>query len=292
VDVLDSFTLSDVIPTRNNLGPKLFKRFHPWPHDQSYFPSLKDILSMFIQHFYDQTPPVSLRAKESFPNAEKVLCEAYSLFDPTPALLNLINACPTEAAVKDLLFYYMDAAEDDPSRAYALTSVLVALRDSPEAPLIQDGSLIQDRFSLATAFHVGLSDLYSWCFHLDDDSICPTNTYLVTCLLSGLTLKHNLSSSHHQYYEVRYGIDCHGDPSLCELWVIGACIQLLTIGSKIVSEKIFNYSASEVATKLRSQQSASTVKEFNARKLLEVCQLFLHYELSSLLSSTACYLAR
>jgi hypothetical protein len=274
---------------------KTFQTFSPMAtHDQTphqAFPPLKMILPAIIQQyfpfFYGQ-PPVSRCAQESFPDAEEVF---YGLSDPTPALLSLINAYPTKAAVKDLLFYYMDAAEDDPSRAYALTSVLVALRDSPEAPLIQDGSLIQDRFSLATAFDVGLSDLYSWCFHLDDDSICPTNTYLVTCLLSGLTLKHNLSSSHHQYYEVRYGIDCHGDPSLCELWVIGACIQLLTIGSKIVSEKIFNYSASEVATKLRSQQSAGTVKELNARKLLEVCQLFLHYELSSL-SSTAYYFAR
>jgi len=80
--------------------------------------------------------------------------EAYGLSDPTPALLNLINAYSTEAAVEGLLFYYTDAVEEDPSRAYALTSVLVALRDSPEAPLIQGGSLIQDGSSLAMAFHV------------------------------------------------------------------------------------------------------------------------------------------
>ena len=75
-------------------------------HDQSYFPSLKDILSMFIQQtfpfFYDQTPPVSLCEEESLPNAEKFLREAYGLFDPTPVLLNLIKDYPTEAAVRDL----------------------------------------------------------------------------------------------------------------------------------------------------------------------------------------------
>ena len=193
--------------------------------------------------------------------------------------MNLINAYPTEAAVEDLLFYYTDAVEEDPSRAYALTSVLVALRDCS---------------SLAMAFHVTLADLYSQSFYLDDDdnTLSPTNTYLIDCLLSGLSSKHNLSSSHDQYFEVRDGLDCHGDSSIYELWVIGACIQLLTIGSKIVSEKMFNYAANEVATKLRSQQSAGTVKELNAQKLLEVCQLFLRYELSSLLSSTAYYLSR
>ena len=119
----------------------------------------------------------------------------------------------------------------------------------------------------------------------------PIYLYLIDCLLSGLSLKHDLSSSHHQYFEVRDGLDCHGKSSIDELWVIGACIQLLTIGSKIVSEKMFNYSANEVATKLRFYQSAGTVKELNAQKLLEVCQLFLHYESTSLLSSPAYYLA-
>jgi hypothetical protein len=264
----------------------------------AYFPPLKMILPTIIQQyfpfFYGQPPPGSLRAKESFPDAKQVLCETYRLSDPTPALLTIINAYPTEAVVKDLLFYYMDAAEDNPSRAYALTSVLVALRDSPEAPLIQGGSLIQDGSSLAMAFHVTLADLYSRSFYVDDDDSAfgPTNIYLIDCLLSGLSLKHNLSSSHHQYFEVRDALDCHGNSSIDELWVIGACIQLLTIGSKIVSEQMFNYSANEVATKLRFYQSAGTVKGLNARKLLEVCQLFLHYELSLLLSSTAYYLAR
>ena len=73
------------------------------------------------------------------------------------------------------------------------------------------------------------------------------------------------------------GLDCHGDSSIYELWVVGACIKLLTIGSKIISEEMFHYSASEVATKLRLHQSAAgTVKDSDAKKLVEVCrQLFL-----------------
>ena len=172
--------------------------------------------------FYDQPPP--LRNIESFPNAEKIFRYAYGLSDPTPELLNLIKAHPTEAAVRGLFIYYIDAAVENPSRAYALASVLVALRDSPDAPLIQGDS------SLAMAFHVGLADLHSGAFYFDDynRTFSPTNTYSTDCLLSALSLKHNLTSCPVRYVEVRDGLDCHGNSSIYELWVIGACIQLLT----------------------------------------------------------------
>jgi hypothetical protein len=125
------------------------------------------------------------------------------------------------------------------------------------------------------ALHRRLADIHSQYLTFDDDNetFSPTNTYLTNCLLSGLSLKDNLTSSPLQYIEIRDGLDCHGHSSIYELWVIGACIQLLTIASKIFPEQMFNYSANEVATKLEIQQSAGTVEESNARKLLEVCQL-------------------
>jgi len=68
---------------------------------------------------------------------------AYGLSDPTPELLNLIlKAHPTEAAVRNLLIDCITTVEEDPCRAYALASMLVALRDSPDAPVIQGGSMI------------------------------------------------------------------------------------------------------------------------------------------------------
>jgi hypothetical protein len=68
-------------------------------------------------------------------------------------------------------------------------------------------------------------------------------------------------------------LNADGNSSISELLVIGACIQLLTSGSEIVSAQPFNYTADEVATKLRFQQSAGTVKDSNAQTL-EVCQSF------------------
>lgn len=159
--------------------------------------------------------------------------------------------------------------EENPSRACALASALVALRDSPDAPVIQGGS------SLAEEFHVGLADLHSRGLTFDDDNtkFNPTNTYLTNCLLSGLSFKHDLTSSPDQRQAIRDGLDLNagGNSSISELLVIGACIQLLTSGSEIVAAQPFNYSTNEIATKLRFQQSAGTVKDSNARRLLEVC---------------------
>jgi len=209
--------------------------------------------------------------ENAFPNAEELFHRAYALSDPTPELLKLIKAHPTEAAVRDLLIYYIEAVEDNPPRAYALTSVVVALCESLDAPMIQGG------FSLGEAFFIELHDLLPQGFDLGSDKdskkIGPTNLYLIACLLSGLSFKYNLTSSRDQYGEIRRGLHTHDNSSTPELLVIGACIQLLTSGSKIVTTgKPFIHSADEVAVKLKLQRYAGRVKELNAVKLLEVCQ--------------------
>lgn len=184
--------------------------------------------------------------------------------------------------------YYFEAAEGNPSRAYALTSVLVTLRDSPDAPVIEGSS------TLIPAFYDRLHDLIPRGFDFDKDNrtFGPTNTYLFNCLISGLSFKYNLTSYADQYGEIRKDLDTRSNSSTSELLAIGACIQLLTNGSGIVpTGQPFIHSANEVATKLRSQQSAGRVKEPNALKLLEVCRLF-YDKLNSLIFSTAYYRTR
>jgi len=215
--------------------------------------------------------------EEAFPGADDLFRKAFGLSDPTPELLSLIKAHPTEAAVRDLLIAYILEAEENPSRAYALASVLVALRDSPDAPDIEDLERVDD-YSLAVAFRVKLADLHSRYLIFDDDNktVSPTNTYLTNCLLSALSLKYDLAWCPAQYHEIKDGLIVQGNSWTNELLVTGACIQLLTIGSKIVSDTAF-YSGKEVLTKLRLQQSAGIVKDENVQKLLEVFQFFLHY---------------
>jgi hypothetical protein len=224
--------------------------------------------------------------KEPFPNSEELLRSAFALSDPTPALLQLIKAYPTADAVRDLLIFYIDAVEANPSRAYALASVLVALRDSPDAPVIlsdsSDAPFIQDSSTLAEAFDNELDDLHARgsVFDKDNKTFGPTNTYLINSLLSGLSFKYNLTLSPTQYSYIEDGLHVDDNSSICQLLLIGACIQLLTNGSRIVpTGKPFIRSANEVLIKLRFQQSAGRITDLNALKLLDVCQLLIRYKL-------------
>ncbi|KAF8973566.1 hypothetical protein BDZ97DRAFT_1751597 [Flammula alnicola] len=205
---------------------------------------------------------------DAFPIAEQIFRDALALPDPAPALLDLIKAHPTYAAVSDLLVSLTDVVEETPSRAEVLSIALVTVRDSPDAPTINGDTLV-------ALFSRKLADLLSRGFELDDDAktFAPTNRYLATSLLSGLAFKYGLTSSPDQYGNITNGLDARPDPSAynSEVLVVGACIQLLTNGSGIIpAATSYIKSVDEVVLKLKAQKSAATVKDPNALKLLEL----------------------
>lgn len=84
---------------------------------------------------------------DAFPNSEKFFLDAFSLPDPVPALLALLKDHPTYATVSELILYYFEAAEASPLRAYTLARALLAIREAPDAPIIQgDGSTLRELF--------------------------------------------------------------------------------------------------------------------------------------------------
>ncbi|KAF8972517.1 hypothetical protein BDZ97DRAFT_838158 [Flammula alnicola] len=205
---------------------------------------------------------------DAFPNAEEIFRDALSIPDPAPTLLNLIKEHPTYPAVSDLLFYYTEVAGEQPSRANALATALITVRDAPDAPIIQANGL-------AGLFSRKLADLHSRGFELDDDAkeFGPSNAFLTTSLLSGLSFKHKLTSSSDQYGNIVDGLDAVAGSSAYnpEVLVVGACIQLLTAGSSIIpAATSYIKSVDEVVSKLKAQKSAGTVKDQNAQKLLEL----------------------
>ena len=108
----------------------------------------------------------------------------------------------------------------------------------------------------------------------DNMGIVPTNIFLLTSLLSGLSIKYDLTNSSDQYGTLWEGLNAiDSNSSISEVRVIGACIQLLTSGSIIIrSSEEYIQSANEAVTKLKAQKSRETVKDSNALQLLEVCQ--------------------
>lgn len=226
---------------------------------------------------------------QSFPDAEEHFRYAFAQPDPPEELLKLLNGHPTYPAVVDLMIYYTSVAEEDPWHAHTLASALATVRDSPDAPLIGNLTLLE-LFNRELAAHHPRG--------LDMDSekareFGPTNTFLIHSLLSGLSFKNNLTSSSDQNANIMKGLDARDDSPASEILVTGACIQLLTGGSRIVSLlNSYIQSPEEVATKLRMQQAAGTVKNVNAVKLLEVGRPFAQSKIltqpfcHSLLSST------
>jgi hypothetical protein len=93
-------------------------------------------------------------SNDAFPNAEQLFRDAFSLPNPAPELLKLIKAHPTYAAAMNILVHYTAVVQGNPSRANASALALVAVRDSPDAPVINDDTL-DDLFSRE------LADLHS-----------------------------------------------------------------------------------------------------------------------------------
>ena len=51
----------------------------------------------FLLNLFKSPPLMPIDYQEAFPDAETLFCKAFGLPDPTPELLNLIKAHPTEA---------------------------------------------------------------------------------------------------------------------------------------------------------------------------------------------------
>jgi len=122
-------------------------------------------------------------------------------------------------------------------------------------------------------------DYNSWGFtsvddpDIDNKSFLPTNTFLLTSLLSGLSIRYELTDFSDQYGNIWESLDADDNSLTSEVRVIGACIQLLTSGSKIIRRsKPYIQLANEATTLLKAQKSKGIVKNSNTVQVLEVCQ--------------------
>lgn len=200
---------------------------------------------------------------------------AFALPNPGPVLLKLIKAHPAFETATEFLDYYIDIVQNNPYRANELARTMSYLCEFEDIPI--DSSDGFEGFfyrELADRHRVG----FEW--NKDIETFGPTNTYLITSLQSGLSLKHKLTECSDQYGEIQTALNVvdHNSP-FSEVQVIGACIQLLINGSEIVpGGEPFIQSAEEVATKLKTQKSLGTVKNSDARRVLKVGQSFMQYE--------------
>ena len=208
--------------------------------------------------------------EEAFPNSNHLFQQAFAAADPVPHLLQLLKQHPTYLAVRDLVVSYTEAVEEDPSRGQSLASTLARVRDSSDAPTFGTETLSSHINSV-------LADQHFKVIYGDSEvkEYGPKNTYLLDSLLSGLSLKHGLTSTSDQYAAIDHGLDAPHNSDKSEVLVVGACIQLLLHGSVIVTESAGSYrkEAKVVAKELKAQEVAGTVKNPHAIRVLEVYNL-------------------
>ncbi|KAF9531787.1 hypothetical protein CPB83DRAFT_848738 [Crepidotus variabilis] len=204
---------------------------------------------------------------EAFPNSEQLFKQAFATADPAPALLKLLREHPIYDTVQELVIYYTEAVEEQPLRGKLLASTLARVSVSPDAPNFETDPL-------ASLIDRELADQHFKVIHGNTEvkEYGPKNTYLLDSLLSGLSLKYNLTSTSDQLAAIDDGLDTPSGSEKAELLVVGACIQLLFYGSKIVTDEAGSYKkkASTVAQKLKDHKVAGTVKNPHAVQVLEL----------------------
>lgn len=210
---------------------------------------------------------------EAFPNAERLFKEAFASDQPSAPLLRLLKQHPTYAAVKDMVVTYTDVVETKPADGPRLAAALSQLAHLSDPPQITGAS-----DPLGAIINRELADLhFKWIgYNEGPHTWGPENQYILESYLSGLSLKHGLTSTSDMLASVDDGLDATREWQHVQEKVVGACVQLLVAGSFFTSEQAGSYqkTADEIATKLKKQRDLGLVKEPNGHKVLEV-QCFL-----------------
>jgi hypothetical protein len=208
-------------------------------------------------------PNQVMESDEAFFNSNNLLQQAFADQNPAPLLLDILNAHPTYPTLRDLVFYYAEAVSNDPYRAKTLASALVTIGQSPDSP---------DRVhTLAELLYLELGRTHFY-YNDDNDTVYgPKNTYLLESLLSGFSLRYDLTSTTTMYAYIEKGLKAPRGLEESEVLVVGTCIQLLLHASGTDKKP------GKVAKKLKAHKAAKTVKDPHAIEVLEVrYSIFCH----------------
>jgi len=227
-----------------------------------------------MSHVND-SPPMA----ESFLNAEDAFRDAFNQPNPTPKLLELIKEHPQLPTIIHLVSVYLQLVAECPiqidkfARALvdlqATNDITIAAYDACGNPAQQNILPLLNR-ELA-GFHSG--DLGA---AVEDTSITPSNDYFVASLLSATSMKYRLCDSPAQVGAVMHGLRVNDrryrDDGLSsrEVFVVGACLQLLVTGSYLYGPTGTDTTKVDVLTALQDIRAEGIVKSQNGQRLLEV----------------------
>ncbi|KAF9470726.1 hypothetical protein BDN70DRAFT_998846 [Pholiota conissans] len=181
----------------------------------------------------------------------------YSMFSwTTPHSLSNVNDYmlpPYLPRYLEFVAIYVTLANENPTRAEAPASTL-KVRDALNTPTI--GNL-----TVPEIFSCELGDIHKQDLQVNDtmNTLQPSNIFLTSYLLSGLSFKYELTSCSLQYETILDALDAEPSSDIAELLIV-----------EYDHSTSYFESADEVVSKLRAQKIARAVKDENALKLLHV----------------------
>ena len=212
--------------------------------------------------------------EEAFPNSIRRFQRAFTAHNPVPPLLLILKKHPIYLAITDLINCYVEAVRSNPYRAKTLASALATMIHSPDAPSFKEDNCREQTLTELLNFQLAYTH-FREVFDMAQE-YGPENLYLLHSLLSGFSLKYNLTSTSNMFSSIKSGLQATCGSKESEVLVVGTCIQLLIHGFTLTTDWAGSYrrDPGEVAEELKAHRTAETVKDPRAIEVLEVHNLF------------------
>ena len=217
-----------------------------------------------------ESQPFNETITEAFPKAESAFRDAFNQPDPAPKLLELITTHPDTSAILDLVVVYMELVGESPTQFDKFAGALVKLQNAKGITVASgDGLGNLTQLEIADALYDKLLDIHTGNLVVARDRyVTPSNQYLIDSLLSAISIKYRLCDTHSDAI-----LHClrHTPKRNAQVYVLGACLQLLMSGSYLYGPTGTEVGTDDVLATLEKIRESRVVKHPKGQRLLEVC---------------------
>ena len=202
---------------------------------------------------------------KAFPNAESTFWDAFNQPNPAPKLLELLTAHLDVKALLNLIVIYMELIGKSPFQFDKFAGALIKLQNSKGITIASGDRLGNPaQLEITHALYKQLHDIHSAKLVIArDPSVTPSNQYLIDSLLSAISIKYRLCDTHST--TVAYGLHYKPKRPYPQVYVLGACLQLLMSGLYLYGPTGTEVGTDDVLATLEKAKNSCVVKDPNGR---------------------------
>lgn len=237
-------------------------------------------------------------------DVDRAFEDAFLHPSPTTALQRAMKPQPTMSNATRLAAAYVKNAYSTPENVDDFADTLTEVIQSVEGPTVASYSHNLDGIQYGSAFAFMMADELEAVHraHLSEPivkTIKPTNRYLISCLLSAVSLRHMFATCSTQLRAITDILELESNPYIPRavhmVVGLGACIHLLVAGRSLRSRGwvMATYSEKQaIIAALKALQTRETLHIPSIQKVLKVCNATYaeesasytdHYVISSVL---------